>query len=362
MAGNVIGKALSLTTFGESHGKAIGGVLDGFPSGVKIDYSLVQQELNRRRPGQSSVVSQRNETDNVEFLSGILNGYSLGTPIAFIVKNKDFRPGDYDHLKKAYRPSHADFTYDGKYGIRDHRGGGRASARETVARVVGGALAKQLLNKFDISITAYVNCIGPISVDKSYLELNLENTENSEVRCPDRDASKKMIEAIKESNKLGDTLGGEITCIITNVPVGIGEPVFNKLSADLAHAIMSINAVKGFEIGSGFSAVRMAGSEHNDLFIVKDGKVHTKSNYSGGIQGGISNGEDIYFKVAFKPVATLMKEQQTVNSDVKEIILEGKGRHDVTVVPRAVPIVEAMAALVIADHLLLNKIARFDNL
>ncbi len=362
MAGNIIGKILTLTTFGESHGKAIGGVLDGLPAGLEINYDFVQQELNRRRPGQSSLVSNRNELDEVEFLSGIFDGQSLGTPIAFIVRNKDFNSSDYDHLKEVYRPSHADYTYDKKYGIRDHRGGGRASARETVARVIGGALARQLLARFSISITAYVNRIGPVSVDRPYTDLNLENTESSDVRCPDLDSSDSMVEAIKNAGKDGDTLGGEITCVIKNMPVGFGEPVFNKLSSDLAKAIMSINAVKGFEIGSGFNAARMTGSEHNDLFVNEHGKVHTKTNYSGGIQGGISNGEDIYFRTAFKPVATLMKDQQTVDSEGNPIILEGKGRHDVTVVPRAVPIVEAMAALVIADHLLLNKIARLDNI
>lgn len=362
MAGNVFGKVLTLTTFGESHGRAIGGIIDGFPSGLKIDYSHVRHELNRRRPGQSTIVSQRNETDDVEFLSGILDGFSLGTPIAFLVRNQDFNPDDYDHLKKAYRPSHADFTYYRKYGIRDHKGGGRASARETVARVVGGALAKQLLDKFGISVTAYVNRIGKVSIDKSYLELNLEEAEKSEVRCPDVAASNKMIAVIKRYSKQGDTLGGEITCVVSKAPIGLGEPVFNKLSADLAQAIMSINAVKGFEIGSGFSCAQMKGSEHNDLFVVKNDKVHTENNYSGGIQGGISNGEDIYFKAALKPVSTLMNDQQTVDTSGKEITLEGKGRHDVTVVPRAVPIVEAMAALTIADHLLLNKIVKFDNL
>ncbi len=362
MAGNVFGKLLTLTTFGESHGKAIGGVLDGLPAGLKIDFSFVQKELDRRRPGQSSVVSQRSENDNVEFLSGIFNEYTLGTPIAFIVRNKDANPDDYDHLKKAYRPSHADFTYDSKYGIRDHRGGGRSSARETVARVIGGALAKQLLQNFNISIIAYVNRIGQVSVEKSYLELDLENTENSEVRCPDKVVAKNMIKAIENSAEQKDTLGGEITCIIRNVPVGLGEPVFDKLNADLAKAIMSINAVKGFEVGSGFSGTKMKGSEHNDLFEVKDGEVGTITNYSGGIQGGISNGEDIYIRAAFKPVATLMRDQQSIDSNGKSIILVGKGRHDVTVVPRAVPIVEAMAALVIADHLLQNKIAKIDNL
>lgn len=361
MAGNTIGKVLTLTTFGESHGKAMGGVLDGLPAGLKIDHDLVQQELNRRRPGQSLVVSSRNELDNVEFFSGIFNGITLGTPIAFIVGNNDFNLSDYDYLKNAYRPSHADFTYDGKYGIRDFRGGGRASARETVARVIGGALAKQLLQRFGISITAYVNRIGIVSVDVPYLELNLENIETSEVRCPDEDASEKMVEAIKNTGKRGDTLGGEITCIVKNAPIGLGEPVFDKLNADLARAIMGINAVKGFEIGSGFSAARMKGSEHNDLFVNENGKIRTKTNRSGGIQGGISNGEDIYFKAAFKPVATLKMEQQTVDSKGNPIIIEGKGRHDVCVVPRAVPIVEAMAALVVADHLLLNRIARIDK-
>jgi len=362
MAGNIFGRILTLTTFGESHGKAIGGVLDGLPAGMKIDYDFVQNELNRRRPGQSSVVSSRNESDEVEFLSGIFNEYSLGTPIAFIVRNREFNSKDYSHLKDMYRPSHADFTYDKKYGLRDYNGGGRASARETVARVIGGALAKQLLSNLDISITAYVNSIGSVTLDKPYFKLNLDTIENSEVRCPDKEASKKMIGAINQTSKQGDTLGGEITCVISNVPIGLGEPVFNKLNADIAKAIMSINAVKGFEIGSGFSATQMKGSEHNDLFESVKGKIQTKTNFSGGIQGGISDGEDIYFKAAFKPVATLMKDQQSVDTQGNNVIIKGKGRHDVTVVPRAVPIVEAMAALVIADHLLLNKIARLDKL
>ncbi len=362
MTGNVFGKVLTLTTFGESHGKAIGGVLDGIPAGLKIDYSLVQKELDRRRPGQSSIVSQRDEKDKVEFLSGIFNEYTLGTPIAFIVRNTNVKSDDYDHLKKAYRPSHADFTYEKKYGIRDHRGGGRSSARETVARVIGGALAKQLLQSFNISITAYVNRIGLISVEKSYLELNLENAESSQVRCPDKVVEKKMVHAIENSGKQQDTLGGEITCIIHNAPIGLGEPVFDKLNADLAKAIMSINAVKGFEVGSGFAGARMKGSVHNDPFIIRDDEVGTKTNYSGGIQGGISNGEDICIRAAFKPVATLMQDQQSIDSTGRSITLEGKGRHDVTVVPRAVPIVEAMTALVIADHLLLNQTARIDNL
>ena len=362
MAGNVFGKIITLTTFGESHGKAIGGVLDGLPSGLKIDFDHVQNELNRRRPGQSSIVSKRDEPDKVEFLSGIFNGYSVGTPIAFIVRNNDNNSSDYDHLKDKFRPSHADFTYENKYGIRDYRGGGRASARETVARVIGGALAKQLLAKFGVSITAYVNSIGSVSVDKPYIDLNFDDIEKSEVRCPDKAASVSMIEKITETAKLGDTLGGEITCVIKNTPIGLGEPVFDKLSANLAKAIMSINAVKGFEIGSGFNSVIMNGSQHNDEFVNEGGNVHTRTNYSGGVQGGISNGEDIYLKAAFKPVATLMMDQKTVDSDGNPTTLEGKGRHDVTVVPRAVPIVEAMAALVIADHLLLNNITKLDNL
>lgn len=362
MAGNITGKALVLTTFGESHGKAIGGILDGLPAGLRIDYDIVQKDLNRRRPGQSSLVSSRNENDKVEFLSGLLDDYSLGTPIAFIIRNKEYNSSDYDHLKKVYRPSHADYTYDKKYGIRDYKGGGRSSARETIARVVGGAIAKQLLAKFGISISAYVNNIGSVSVDKPYTKLDLFNTEDSEVRCPDKNTSEKMIEEIYYSREQGDTLGGEITCVIMNTPGGLGEPVFDKLSADLAKAIISINAAKGFQIGSGFSSANMSGSQHNDIFINEGGRIRTKSNYSGGIQGGISNGEDIYFKVAFKPVASIMREQKTIDSEGNSTTLEVKGRHDVTVVPRAVPIVEAMAALVIADHLLLNKVAKLDNL
>jgi len=358
MSGNIIGKVLTLTTFGESHGEAIGGVLDGFPSGFRINLDLVQNDLNRRRPGQSSVVSSRSESDIVEFLSGIHDGITLGTPIAFIVRNIDAKSSDYEHVKNVYRPSHADYTYQQKYGIRDHRGGGRASARETVARVIAGSLAKQLLAANNISISAFVSQIGSVYLDKFYSELDLSTIENSEVRCPDSTVSANMIAAIKNTAKLGDTLGGKITCVIKNVLPGLGEPVFDKLNASLAHAIMGINAVKGFEIGSGVSSALMTGSVHNDIFTKNESGIHTKTNYSGGIQGGISNGEDIYFSVAFKPVATLMKDQQTVDVQGKSIIVEGKGRHDVTVVPRAVPIVEAMAALVIADHLLLNKITR----
>ena len=359
MAGNIFGNFLQLASFGESHGVAIGGVLDGFPSGITIDFEQITFELNRRRPGQSHWVSSRNEPDAVEFLSGIYKGVSLGTPIAFIIRNTNQHPDDYDHLEDVFRPSHADFTYQKKYGVRDHRGGGRASARETIARVVAGALAKQMLAKEGIGFQAYVNRIGTVAIDQPYHDLDLSQTEKSPLRCPDPEISSAMEEAIAIAAKTGDTLGGEIICIIQQVPVGLGEPVFNKLHADLARAIMGINAVKGFEIGSGFKAASMTGSQHNDLFVEENEKVHTLTNFSGGIQGGISNGEDIYFKVAFKPVATLMKPQESIDREGNQVIVLGKGRHDVTVVPRAVPIVEAMAALVIADHFLMSRMARF---
>ncbi|MFA5419391.1 MAG: chorismate synthase, partial [Bacteroidales bacterium] len=313
MAGNVFGKFLQLTTFGESHGKAIGGVLDGFPSRIEVDFEQITRELNRRRPGQSKWVSSRHEPDEVEFLSGIYKGVTLGTPIAFLIRNTNQHPSDYDHLEGVFRPSHADFTYEMKYGIRDHRGGGRASARETIARVVAGALAKQLLHHEGVTIQAYVNSIGQISIDKHYTELDLTKTEQSVLRCPHAQVSKSMEDAIVSAAEAGDTLGGEITCVIQNVPIGIGEPVFDKLHADLAKAIMSINAVKGFEIGGGFKSASMTGSQNNDLFIEQDNKVHTLTNFSGGIQGGISNGEDIYFRVGFKPVATLMKSQKSID-------------------------------------------------
>ncbi len=358
MAGNFFGRFLRLVTFGESHGPAIGGVLEGFPSGLHIDFDQVQAELSRRRPGQSRWVSSRHEKDEVEFLSGIYQHVSLGSPIAFLIRNTDHQPTDYDHLEHVFRPSHADYTYQVKYGIRDHRGGGRASARETIARVVAGALARQFLNLSLISVEAFVNRIGKVAMSKSYGEVDLSQTENSPLRCPDSEVAALMEQAIVEAASEGDTLGGEITCVIKNVPPGIGEPVFDKLHADLAKAIMSINAVKGFELGSGFGAASMTGSQHNDVFFSENNEVHTKTNFSGGIQGGISNGEDIYFRVAFKPVATLMKEQQSIDKTGKPVMIRGKGRHDVTVVPRAVPIVEAMAALVIADHLLMSKMTR----
>lgn len=358
MSGNSFGRLLRLTSFGESHAYAMGGVIDGFPAGHKIDLSLIQNELNRRRPGQSDLVSSRNEIDKLEILSGVIDGKSLGSPIGFIVRNKDSKPADYDHMADVYRPSHADFTYEKKYGIRDHRGGGRSSARETVSRVVAGAFANILLKEKKISITAYVEQIGKIRTNQEYKQLDLSKIENSLVRCPDTDIEPQMTELIKSTAIEGDSLGGVIFCVIEGVPAGIGEPVFDKLNADLAKAMMSINAVKGFEIGSGFSSVAMKGSEHNDIFTKSEGSISTITNRSGGIQGGISNGEDIYFRVAFKPVATIMKDQNTVNKNGEPVVLKAKGRHDVTVVPRAVPIVEAMAALTIADHLLLNEISK----
>ncbi|MFL2590289.1 MAG: chorismate synthase [Flavobacteriaceae bacterium] len=350
MAGNKFGNLFSLTTFGESHGLAIGGIIDGCPAGVKIDQKIIQQDLDRRKPGQSKIVSQRKENDIVEIFSGIFEGKSTGTPIGFIIKNKDQKTKDYNHIKDSYRPSHADFVYDVKYGFRDYRGGGRSSARETAIRVVGGSIAKQFLK--DIVVQAYVSRVGDVKVEKHYSELDLSKTENNTVRCPDLATAKKMEELIKSIRKEGDTVGGIITCVVKNVPTGLGEPVFDKLHAQLGGAMLSINAVKGFEYGSGFESSKFKGSEHNDIFQ-KDGS--TSTNYSGGIQGGISNGMDIYFNVAFKPVATVMKKQKSINKDGNEIILEAKGRHDPCVLPRAVPIVESMTALVIADHVLIKR-------
>ena len=350
MAGNKFGNLFSLTTFGESHGLAIGGIIDGCPAGVKIDQKIIQQDLDRRKPGQSKIVSQRKENDMVQIFSGIFEGKSTGTPIGFIIKNKDQKTKDYSHIKDSYRPSHADFVYDEKFGFRDYRGGGRSSARETAIRVVGGSIAKQFLK--DIVVQAYVSRVGDVKVDKHYSELDLSKTEKNMVRCPDLVTAKKMEELIKSIRKEGDTVGGIITCVVKNVPTGLGEPVFDKLHARLGGAMLSINAVKGFEYGSGFESSKFKGSEHNDIFQ-KDGS--TSTNYSGGIQGGISNGMDIYFNVAFKPVATVMKKQKSINKDGNEIILEAKGRHDPCVLPRAVPIVESMTALVIADHVLIKR-------
>ncbi len=354
MAGNSFGKILRLTSFGESHGAVVGGVLDGFPAGIEIDINFIQAELDKRKPAQSEFVSQRSETDKIEILSGIFKGKSLGTPIGFIIRNKDSQSKDYDHLEQVYRPSHADYTYDLKYGIRDHRGGGRSSARETVSRVVAGAFAKIFLKTKGIDVNAYVVRIGNVSTQRDYRDLDFNDIEKSPIRCPDAKVENKMLELIKKTATEGDSLGGTIFCVIKGVPAGLGEPVFDKLNAELAKAVMSINAVKGFEIGSGFSSAKMKGSEHNDIFESTEDGISTKTNNSGGIQGGISNGEDIYFRAAFKPVATIMKDQKTVDTQGTVVSLKGKGRHDVTVVPRAVPIVEAMAALTIADYLLQN--------
>lgn len=353
MAGNSFGKIFKLTTFGESHGPAIGGIIDGCPSGLSLDFEAINSEMQRRKPGQSAIVTQRKEEDEVKFLSGIFEGKTTGTPIGFTIENTDQKSKDYSHIKDIYRPSHADYTYDKKYGIRDYRGGGRSSARETACRVVAGAIAKQLIS--EIKINAFVSSVGPIFIDKPYQELDFTKIESNNVRCPDADTAFKMENLIKETRKNGDTVGGTITCVLQNVPIGLGEPVFDKLHAELGKAMLSINAVKGFEFGSGFCGAKMKGSEHNDIFN-PDGS--TKSNLSGGIQGGISNGMDIYFRVAFKPVATIMQKQETIDSKGNKAQAEGKGRHDPCVVPRAVPIVEAMAALVIADFWLLNKISK----
>lgn len=355
MAGNTFGLLFRLTSFGESHGAAIGGVIDGCPAGLELDTELIQHELDRRKPGQSKIVTQRKESDKLEILSGVFEGRTTGAPIGFIIRNEDQKPKDYDHIKEVYRPSHADYTYDSKYGIRDHRGGGRSSARETAARVVAGAVAKQFLQQYGIIIQAYVSQVGTVLLNKPYYELDLSKTGSNIVRCPGSEEAGKMIEAIEAARKDGDTLGGVITCVAKGVPVGLGEPVFDKLHADLGKAMLSINAVKGFEYGSGFEGVKMKGSEHNDLFYKNGKRIATRTNRSGGIQGGISNGEDIYFRVAFKPVATIMQKQTTVNKEGEEVEMMGRGRHDPCVVPRAVPIVEAMAAIVLADHLLRSK-------
>ena len=351
MAGNSFGKLFNLTTFGESHGVAIGGVIDGCPPNVTLDFEAIQNEMNRRKPGQSAIVTQRKEPDEVKFLSGVFEGKTTGTPIGFVIENANQKSKDYSHIKDSYRPSHADYVYDKKYGHRDYRGGGRSSARETASRVVAGAIAKQVLK--DIKINAFTSSVGEIFIDKPYQDLDLSKIESNDIRCPDQATAEKMIARVKEIRKEGDTIGGTITCVIQNVPVGLGEPVFDKLHADLGKAMLSINAVKGFEYGSGFCGAKMKGSEHNDLYN-EDGT--TKTNLSGGIQGGISNGMDIYFRVAFKPVATIMQKQDTIDKDGNIVEMQGKGRHDPCVVPRAVPIVEAMAALVLADFWLINKI------
>jgi chorismate synthase len=350
MSGNKFGSLFQLTTFGESHGEAIGGIIDGCPSGIELDMKAIQLDLDRRKPGQSAIVTQRKEPDEVKFLSGIFQGKTTGVPIGFAIFNTNQKSRDYDHIKDQYRPSHADKVYDEKYGFRDYRGGGRSSARETASRVVAGAIAKQFLR--DVKFTAYVSSVGEINLDKPYQELDFDYIEKNPVRCADPEKAVEMENYIKQIRKEGDTVGGIITCVIQNVPVGLGEPVFDKLHAELGKAMLSINAVKGFEYGSGFEGSKNKGSDHNDLYN-SDGT--TKTNRSGGIQGGISNGMDIYFNVAFKPVATIMQSQKTINNKGETVNMRGKGRHDPCVVPRAVPIIEAMAALVLADFTLLNR-------
>ncbi|MEO1625894.1 MAG: chorismate synthase [Bacteroidota bacterium] len=352
MAGNTFGKQFSVSTFGESHGKGLGVIIDGCPAGLSVDEDFIQAEMNRRRPGQSNIVTQRKEGDVVQILSGIFEGKTTGTPIGMIIMNKDARSKDYSHIADKFRPSHADYTYQQKYGARDYRGGGRSSARETAARVAAGAIAKQLLGQKGIQVTAYVSQVGSLRLDKPYQELDLGQVESTPVRCPDLDMAAQMIAHIKEVRKAGDTIGGVVQAVIQGCPPGLGEPAFDKLHAELGKAMLSINACKGFEYGSGFRGVEMRGSQHNDLFYQEEGRVYTKTNHSGGIQGGISNGMDIYFRTAFKPVATIVPQQDSINEAGEEVSVVGKGRHDPCVVPRAVPIVEAMAALVLADFLL----------
>lgn len=361
MAGNIFGNLFRVSTFGESHGKGVGGVIDGCPAGLKLDLGAIQNELDRRKPGQSKIVTQRKEGDVVEFYSGIFEGYTTGTPIGFLIINGNQKSNDYDHIKDKFRPSHADFTFHEKFGVRDYRGGGRSSARETAARVVAGAIAKQYLADKNIDIKAYVSQVGAISLNQSYKELDLNTIDDNILRCPDQNLAEVMINKIMEVRKQGDTIGGVVDCVITGVPSGIGEPVFDKLHAELGKAMLSINAVKGFEYGSGFKGVELLGSQHNDAFVNDNGKIKTTKNHSGGIQGGISNGEDIYFRVAFKPVATIMQDQESVNENGETVTVSGKGRHDPCVVPRAVPIVEAMAAMVILDSYLIAKSNKWSN-
>ena len=355
---NEFGIIYRLTSFGESHGAAVGGVVDGMPAGITIDVDEVQRQLNRRRPGQSAIVTQRNEKDRVRFLSGIFEGVTTGTPIGFVVENEDHHSNDYSNIRDVFRPSHADYTYTSKYGIRDYRGGGRSSARETIARVVAGALAMQALGQIGVIVTAYTSQVGNIVLDNDYRHYDLSTIESNDVRCPDVDAAARMHELIRQVQADGDTIGGTVTCVVKGVPVGLGEPVFDKLHARLAYAMMSINAAKGFDYGMGFDGVGNRGSQMNDAFICTDGHISTTTNRSGGIQGGISNGEDIYFRVAFKPVATLLRDVETIDKDGRATTLHARGRHDPCVLPRAVPIVEAMAAMTIFDMYLLNRTAR----
>lgn len=351
------GKIFKISTFGESHGRAIGVVVDGCPAGVEFDELLIQNELDRRKPGQSRITTQRKEADSFEVLSGVFEGKTTGTPIALVIFNEDQKSKDYAHIADKFRPSHADFTYSTKYGVRDYRGGGRSSARETAARVAAGALAKMVLNHYGVEIYSYVSQVGAMKLNKSYQELNLSKIDDNAVRCPDAEMAERMFNYIDQVRKDGDSIGGVITGVIKNVPAGWGEPVFDKLHAELGKAMLSINAVKGFEYGSGFDGVELLGSQHNDAFYTDEsGKVKTKTNHSGGIQGGISNGEDIYFRVAFKPVATIMIDQDSVNAAGKAVTVSGKGRHDPCVLPRAVPIVDAMSALVLVDAMLRARV------
>ena len=352
---NTFGKIFKVTSFGESHGSGVGVIIDGCPAGINLDTEFIQGELDRRKPGQSKITTQRKEADTFEFYSGVFEGKSTGAPITVLIHNKDQKSKDYDHIKDIYRPSHADFTYQEKYGIRDYRGGGRSSARITAGWVAAGAIAKLMLKEIQVVCQAYVSQVGELKLNKRYDELDLSTTDSNDVRCPDREMADQMFEYIDQVRKDRDTVGGVVTGVIQGVPVGLGEPLFGKLHAELGLAMLSINACKGFEYGSGFEGVKMRGSDHNDIFESDQGKTATKTNHSGGIQGGISNGEDIYFNVAFKPVATIMQDQQSLDKDGNEAVVSGKGRHDPCVVPRAVPIVEAMSALVIADFCLLAQ-------
>ena len=365
---NSYGKIFKITTFGESHGKAVGVIIDGCPAGLELSLSEIQNELDRRKPGQSKIVTQRQEPDEFEILSGIFDQhndgriFTTGTPINIVVFNTDQKSKDYSHIADKFRPSHADYTYHVKYGVRDYRGGGRSSARETIARVAAGAIAKQLLKKLGITINAYVSQVGSLILQKDYKELDFSNTETNDVRCPDPEMAEKMYALIDETRKNADTIGGVVSCVIQGAPAGLGEPVFDKFHAELGKAMLSINAVKGFEYGSGFAGVVLNGSQHNDLFYKENDTVKTRTNHSGGVQGGITNGEDIYFRVAFKPVATIMQDQESVNEQGDSVSVSGKGRHDPCVLPRAVPIVDAMAALVTVDFWLRNKLIRVDKL
>jgi chorismate synthase len=353
---NTFGRIFRLTTFGESHGPGIGGVIDGMPARIPVDMDFIQAQLDRRRPGQSALTTSRNEGDKVEILSGVFEGLTTGQPIGFVVRNESQRSGDYDNMRDLFRPSHADYTYFEKWGIRDHRGGGRSSARETISRVVGGAFAMLYLRQMGVTVEAYTSQVGSIRLEGDYKDYDLTKREANDVRCPDEETAKRMADLIMEVKREGDTIGGVISCVIKGLPVGLGEPAFGKLHAQLGAAMLSINAVKGFEYGRGFAGVEERGSEQNDVFVPSEGGVTTKTNNSGGIQGGISNGQDVYFRVAFKPVATLLREQPTVNIQGEETTLQARGRHDACVLPRAVPVVEAMAAMTIIDNILQNKI------